>query len=165
MLAVATPGALRAQAAPGGAAAGASRLAGLAFSAAGGLATDAALGVSREVAGHGLVAVGYAPRRAPVELRADVMYVTWADPAGQVSLNGSGVLPVARVGVAGARVRPYVLAGVGVHDFGAGRPRAATAHAGAGLRVERARSAAFGELRRHAAYRKTFLSLGATVRR
>jgi hypothetical protein len=164
LVAASFPVALVAQAGPGGLlGSGAAPRLTLGF--AGGFASEAPLGVSRQVAGHGLVAVGYAPRRSPVEVRADVMYVTWADPAGQVSVNATGVLPVAHVGVAGAAVRPYLLAGAGAHEFGAGRPRAVSAHAGVGLRAERARYAAFGELRRHAAYGQSFLSLGATIRR
>lgn len=132
---------------------------------AGGFAATAPFGVSRQVAGHGLVALGYAPRRSPVEARADVLWVSNGGLAEAVSVNASGVLPVARLGVAGAAVRPYVLAGGGVHDFGGGRPRALSAHAGGGVRVERARYVAFTELRRHAAYDKSLLSLGATLRR
>lgn len=158
------PGVLRAQAGPLGEPA-TDRAPRLSLSLAGGLTSDATLGVSRQVAGHGLLAVGYAPRRSPVEVRADVMYVTFQDPVGQVSLNASGVLPVARVGVRGGVIRPYLLAGAGAYGLGASLPRTLSGHVGAGLRVEHSGYGAFGELRRHAAYRQTFLSLGASLRR
>ena len=164
MLTAVMPGALRAQAGSlEGVVAGQTPR--WSVSLAGGIASDAALGVSRRIAGHGLLAVGYAPWRSPLEMRVDLMAVSWQDPVGQVSVNASGVLPVGRVGVGGSVVRPYLLAGVGAYGFGSGQSRKFAAHAGGGLRLEYARYAVFGELRRHAAYGETFLSLGATMRR
>ena len=136
----------------------------LALSVAGGPASGAPLGVSRQVTGHGLVALAYAPRRWPAEVRADVMVVA---QGADVSLGLSGVLPIARVAVAGGAVRPYLLAGVGVAGVGPSSldERRFGAQAGAGVRLERAGYGAFGEVRRHTAYGQSFLSFGATLRR
>jgi hypothetical protein len=130
---------------------------------AGGTVTEGPFGIGPEVNAHGMVALSYARAGWPVELRGDLLARSSVNQAGQVALNASAVVPLARLAVGRASLRPYALAGVGASQFAAAVPRFAQAlgyHVGAGARLEGEHVGLFSELRRHSVYRRSFLSVG-----
>ena len=116
---------------------------------------------------HAMLAVSYARSGLPVEFRGDFLARSRPSGAGSVALSTSAVVPLARIGMLGAQLRPYMLAGVGAAEFSARVPSIVTSfgyHYGGGARVESERMGIFSELRVHSQFRRSFLSLGASWR-
>jgi hypothetical protein len=91
------------------------------------------------------------------------MWAHWASYAGPVSVTANAVVPVGWLRLRAAALRPYAIAGAGAYGVGTGGPTL-RANVGAGLRLAVGRVGAFAEARRHGAYARTFLTVGATMR-
>ncbi len=134
---------------------------------AGGTVAEHPMGISSQVSAHALVGLSYAQRGWPVELRGDLSARSSASSAGSVSLNASALLPLARLTIRRTSLRPYALAGLGAGGFTTSVPgvvQAFGSHAGAGVRLEAARTTLLSEIRYHTMYRRSFLSFGVARR-
>jgi hypothetical protein len=134
---------------------------------AGGTVAEHPLGISSQVSAHALVGLSFARRGWPVELRGDLAVRSSASSAGYAALNASAILPLARIAIRQTTLRPYALAGMGMGGFAMNVPgvvQSFGSHAGAGVRLERARTMLLSELRYHTMYRRSFLSFGAAWR-